>query len=87
MQFLSGIIFIIITFPTLPIKFLVSRGIFDKYLKQSEWFVDPINNTGDIIINIYIIIWLIILTLLVYWIMRAIALGVYKFIKKRNSKG
>ena len=83
MEILSKIVvfFIIIVFG-LPIKFLVDQGILDKYIKNTEWFVSPINTTGDIIMIIWFLIWVIIF----YLIIRAIVLTIYRFIKKRGEQ-
>lgn len=78
MEILSGVIFTIIIIFIFPVKILVSYGILDKYIKNTEWAVEPLNSAGSIII----VVWLIISGLIIYWLIRTIILGIYRFIKK-----
>ncbi len=90
MQILSGIIFLIIALPILPAKFLASLDIFSKYIKNTEWAVEPVNVVGSIILFILFVIE----GLIFYLIIRAIIMAVrrfirmiYKFINREDNRG
>ncbi len=82
MEILFRTVFTIIIICAFPIKILVSYGILDEYIKNTEWFVSPINTAGEIIL----FVWYIILLLIFYWIIRMIVLEIYRFINKRRER-
>ena len=89
MKILFGIIFLIIVAPILPAKYLASLDIFSNYIKNTEWAVEPLNATGNIILFVLFVIE----GLVIYFIIRTIILvirrfikTIYKFVKKEDNK-